>query len=250
MRKAQHSTHVAEPVVEPIVQPVVDLDALRSAFAAAVEARTAAAAAKQAALKAFTVQRDATTGQAFKAADTALTAAEGDARLLGEALADAEADQVEVDRLARLTATADLRRGAAEAARALVYPAKRVDDAVDALRQAMDDLRRVAGGAHDLVAEAIDGLGLGEQHVIDLRVLLLPRAAARGPAAVAGIAAIVKAVTTSTDADLSQYVEVNPSARTGGTLARAMLADAALVEARLGVKLPPLPTKTKKDASQ
>jgi hypothetical protein len=252
MSKARH-TQPSAPIAAPAVEsttPAVDLEALRSAYAAAVDARTAAAAAKSARLRAFAQQRDAASAAALKAADVALQAAEADARLLGETLADAEAGQAEAQRLARLAATAELRQRAAEGARALAEPARRVDLCLDALRQAMSELHCAGGAVHEDVAHAIDGLGLSEDHTIDLRCLLLPRAAARGPAATTAFAGMVRSVVSGTDADLSEYIVVNQFGRTGGRLASAMLADAELIASRLGVTLQPLSAKTQKDAAQ
>ncbi len=228
------------PPAELVVEPVPDAESIKDAYDAAVAARTAAAATKQAALRAFAADRSLTNIKALKAADAALSAAESDARVLGEVLADAEANQAETNRLARLAATADLRQRAAESARALIVPAKRVDQCLDDLRQAMDDLRRAAGGVHEDVAAAIDGLALSEDHTIDLRVLLLPRAAARGPATTAAFAGIVRTVVAATDADLSEHVSINMFGRSGSTVARAVLADSQLIASRLGVTLAPL----------
>ena len=149
--------------------------------------------------------------------------------------------KVETDRLARLAATADLRLRAASSARDLAVLGRLVDEAGEALRDAIAALRRAATVVHDDVAAAIGELHGHGDALDDLRALLLGRASAAGPEAASSYAGLVRGIVNATGADLSMWVDVNGFARTGGSLASALLADAKLISSRLGVTLPALP---------
>ncbi len=230
---------------EPVApDAIADLASVAGAYQAAVAQRTAANDAKQRAIHAFALKQNAATASTLKEANAALANAEEDARMLGEVLEATEARQQEVDRLARLAATRDLREGCARKAEQLAVFGKQVEAAHNAFHAAIADLRRAADGLYEDVGLAINELSLHEEARADLRALLLPRAAAQGPNAAAAYAGMLKGLVNATGADMSLWLEVH-EARTGGSLAAALLADARLLASRLGVELPSLPTAEK-----
>jgi len=223
--------------VAPVPPADVDLASVAAAHAVAVAQRTEAHYAKQRAIHAFALKQNAITASALKQANAALADAEADVCLLSDVLESTEARQKEVDRLARMDATRSLREDCARKAVELAAFGKQVEAAHDVYKAAIGDLRRHADGLYEDVGRAINELSLHEEARTDLRALLLPRAAAQGPSTSAAYAGMLKGLVNATGADLSLWLELH-QARTGGGLAQALLADAAMIGSRLGVELP------------